>query len=848
MSPVVRVAWYRNRVILRRRWADYVGVVLLIGLVGGVALASLAGARRTQSAFPTYLAESNASDVQANVWNLRETLSGPATANIAARLSRLPGVAHVASSPTMIVVPLGPNGQPTSTAPALYGNEVNIMGSAGGMFFQRDRVGVTAGRLADPRRADEMDATALAARVMGWHVGETVIFGAFTPRQVQEPNFRPSAATSSARFSVKLVGLIAFTSAVAHDDVDRFPTRVLFTPALTARLGESQTLPLYGLQLTDGHRAVAAVEREIIASVPKGTVYAFHDTSIVLGQVQRASKPEVVALGAFGLIAALAAVVIAGLAISRRLWIDRDDMERLRALGADRATVTADVTMALLGAVVLGTFLALGVAILLSPLAPLGPVRQIQPSFGFAFDGVVLGAGAGVLLLGLGGLAVGLAFRRTAAGRARAATPDRGSGLVMAATRAGLAVTALTGLRFALQRGQGRSAVPVRSVLGGAVVAVAVVTTTITFASGLHTLDSRPALYGWNWNLAIESGAGGSVPPSAARLLARDPTVAAWTGFSFGDVEINGQTVPGLQGDPRAPISPPIVSGHALETSREVVLGAATLAALHKKVGDTVYLSYGSPKNRPVYVAPTPLVIVGTATMPAIGTSGTSHPSMGIGALFPNSFGGPAFTKAITSPDPNLNGPNITVVRLKKGVSLAAGRASLQRVVRQLNRILVADPNSQGDALFVVADQRPAEIAAYQSTGNAPVLLASGLVAGVVVALGLSLSSSVRTRRRELALLKTLGFTRRQLSGVIAWQATVTAVVGVVIGLPLGVVLGRELWTLFARSIDAVPEPTVPVVSALVVCVGALVFANLVATLPGRRAARTRVAVILRAP
>ena len=72
--------------------------------------------------------------------------------------------------------------------------------------------------------------------------------------------------------------------------------------------------------------------------------------------------------------------------------------------------------------------------------------------------------------------------------------------------------------------------------------------------------------------------------------------------------------------------------------------------------------------------------------------------------------------------------------------------------------------------------------------------------------------------------------------------------VGVVAGVPLGIILGRELWTLFARSIDAVPEPTVPVVSVVLVVVGALVFANLVATLPGRRAARTSVVDILRAP
>ena len=42
-------------------------------------------------------------------------------------------------------------------------------------------------------------------------------------------------------------------------------------------------------------------------------------------------------------------------------------------------------------------------------------------------------------------------------------------------------------------------------------------------------------------------------------------------------------------------------------------------------------------------------------------------------------------------------------------------------------------------------------------------------------------------------------------------------------GVPVGIVVGRWLWVLFARQIYAVPEPTVPVVSVILVAVGALV-------------------------
>jgi ABC-type lipoprotein release transport system permease subunit len=147
----------------------------------------------------------------------------------------------------------------------------------------------------------------------------------------------------------------------------------------------------------------------------------------------------------------------------------------------------------------------------------------------------------------------------------------------------------------------------------------------------------------------------------------------------------------------------------------------------------------------------------------------------------------------------------------------------------------------------VLGVQRPAEIVNYQSTGATPDILATGLAVGAVVALGLTLATSVRRRRRDFALLKTLGFTRHQLAVTVAWQASVAALVGIVVGVPLGIALGRWLWDLFARAIYAVPEPSVPIVQVLVVALAALVLANLVAAVPGRMAARTRTALVLRA-
>jgi ABC-type lipoprotein release transport system permease subunit len=169
----------------------------------------------------------------------------------------------------------------------------------------------------------------------------------------------------------------------------------------------------------------------------------------------------------------------------------------------------------------------------------------------------------------------------------------------------------------------------------------------------------------------------------------------------------------------------------------------------------------------------------------------------------------------------------------------------MERIISVAAKAFARDPNAVGDTVTILPVQRPAEIVNYQSTGSTPVVLASGLATGAVIALAVALVATVRKRRQDLALLKTLGFTKGQLAVTLTWQATVTAVVGIVIGVPVGIAAGRQLWIIFARSIDAVPEPSVPL-SIILVAAGTLVLANLVAAVPGRVAASTPAAIILR--
>jgi hypothetical protein len=381
----------------------------------------------------------------------------------------------------------------------------------------------------------------------------------------------------------------------------------------------------------------------------------------------------------------------------------------------------------------------------------------------------------------------------------------------------------------------------------GTVLAVAMVVTTLTFASSLHTLVSHPALYGWNWSYTLDPS--NNIPPQTLTLLDHDPYVAAWAGYDYANAQIDSQNVPILLSSPGAALSPPVLSGHGLDASDQIVLGSASLAVLHKHVGGSVVVSLGTPADGPLYVPPTRLVIVGTATFPAVGFASliADHTSMGTGALVSEGMLPLAFQRAGRSPDPNLNGPELVFVRLRDEVSAVAGRADMQRTANAANKVFAADAHATGNSVVVLGVQRPAQIVNYRSIGSTPVVLAAGLAVGAIVALALTLGASVRRRRRDLALLKTLGFTERQLAATVSAQATVAATVGIVVGIPLGIVIGRQLWTLFARNINAVPDPTVPVLSVVFVALGALVFANLVAALPGRSAARTPTALVLRA-
>ena len=720
------------------------------------------------------------------------------------------------------------------TEPGSLNSQVLLVGSVDGLLFNQDRFSVTSGRMADPSRPNEVVVTETAAATLGLHLGQTLTV-AFSPN---------SSNGSEHRVSLRIVGIGLLNREVVEDQIARFPTYIIATPALTRLVLADAELSYYGVQLYGGARFVPNVEREFTASERYFT--DFEVASDLEAEAQQSIRPEALALGVFGGIAGLAALLVSIQALARQLSRRDEDLRVMRAIGASPAMTSIDGLIGVVGSIAIGSLVAAGVAVVLSPLAPIGPVRPVYPDRGINADWTVLGIGVAVLAGVLVASAVLIAYVRAPHRvERRRGGVSRHAATVELVAKSPLPVSAVAGTQFALDRGPGQTSNPTRWALVGAVVAMVVVMATLTFGSSLQTLVSQPRLYGWNWDYAVQSSDGyGPVPNRAITMLASDHTVIATSGVSFVTLELDGVEVPVLLANPNAPVSPPVIAGHGLQGPDQVVLGAMTLAGLHKQIGDTIEMRY-APTFPPRAI---PLRIVGVATLPAIGIAESLHTSMSVGAIVPGDNG--ALTERLgPQAYPGCNGPNMVFIRVRGGAGAPGGLEAAQRLAAAANTILAAAPQNSvcgGNEATVLSVQRPAQIVNYRSTGTTPILLAAGLALGAVIALGLALMASVRRRRRDLALLKALGFTPRQLASAIAWQASIAAVVGVVVGVPLGIALGRWLWTLFAREIGAVPAPTVPVWWTVVAALAAVILANVVAAFPGRTAARTPTALVLR--
>jgi hypothetical protein len=815
--------WLALRADLRRRWRAMAGLALLLGLVGGVVLTAAAGARRTETAYPRLLQWSNASQVG---------LVSDRSPLLYQRLRRLPQVRSIAVYGYYSTVLPGPDGRAStsSTQVAAYA------GLDGRYGVTDDKVKVLSGHLfnpADPHAAmiDQQLAGRLHLRPGG------------TLRLLVVPNAPVTGSPELQRavaMSFRVSAIVVFANQIVPatpDDAE--PTAVLPTPFTripVARLANNGYLA--GVRLAPGANRLA-FERAAAATangIPfiRRTGFDIIDYAEDVTATERAITPQAFALAAFAALAGLITLAVIAQLLGRQLILDSAEFPILRSLGMSRRALTALSLTRLAVLTVAGAVLAVAIAIAASPLMPIGPARLAEPSPGVEVNLAILAAGfAAIVLLPLA-LVAPVAWR--AAGRPHGPLGTAEPGGPVHASRVGVAlggagsVTGVIGVRMAFEPGHGRTAVPVRSALLGTILAITAVVAALVFGTSLLHLIGTPRLYGKNWQQELDLAFGSADRAVGAKIAAGQPGLSGYAGGNYGRITVNGRAVAGIGIDPlRGRDYLTMLAGRPPSRPGEIALGAQTLRDIRGHLGQTVTVAVNQRTR--------PMRIVGTVVLPAFGQGGVESTDLGDGAVVPASV--------LSVPDYLSGCPahrtcyNFFLARYQPGVPLAAAAARLRETVIKLHcPPLVCS---------VVSDQRPSDIRNYGSVRDTP--LALGIVLALLAAGTLThvLLTSLRRRRRDLAMLKTLGLLRGQLLRVVSWQASALAAAALLAGLPLGVLAGRWAWALFADSIGVAAEAAVPVLLVLAAIPATLLLANLIAAGPGWAAARLSPATVLRA-
>jgi hypothetical protein len=797
---------------LRSNLRGIVGLALVVALAGAVSFTALAAARRTASAFPRFLESSHASDLAVNIVSdegLETEL--PETLPLSKVGRDLPGVVADQSYVGLESVVI------TDAHGGIdFDQQGEVVGSLDGRFLDQDRVAVREGRLPRPDRVEELFLNDAAATALRAHIGSTVHLAVYRPADL---NLDPDEVEPQARVTVRVVGIGQFPDGVLNDDYDT-SARFLATPALTARYkGVAGSYFWQGLRLAPG----TSVDRTITAyraALPDGYDINIQRSDVQIDRVQRSVHPVVGALSFFGLAAAFAALALGGLGALRLVSASGRDAGSLRALGLSTSRTTLAVGAPALLAVATGAIGAGLLAVALSPLAPVGPVRAVDPSPGLDLDASVLGLGTLALLLALGVIAVITARRVVGRQRGDRTSEPRPSRLVARVAALGLGPVGVLGTRHALSNDGSREGLPTRSTLVACTVSVVAVAAALTFGASVRSLNDTPAHFGWDTDLAVNSGGGyEDLDVDGAAAAAAVPgvdglTIAAFAPMDVGGTQVNSMGILPVEGRPQVTV----VSGRVPIRADEVALGATTSRALHRGLGDSVRAAGG------------PLRVVGIVALPAIGPAAAVHPSLGQGAVLTLDGLVAHSEQAYVS---------LALVHLAPGVDAAR---DAQRIMLALLTELTPDVPAYNGSYYMV--QRPAEIASLQPASRTVYLLAGLLGVSAVLALGLSLAGSVRRRRATYAVLSALGFGRRDLRRTVRWQTNVVTAIALIVGLPLGIVTGRLAWTAFADQLGAAGGPQVPLGLLGLSVIGLIVLANLVGELPARAAGSSRAALL----
>jgi len=802
--------WLRARAEMRARWRSLLSAALLCGLFGAAVLATLAGARRTENAYPRFLERQKAYDLlitdSSFFADVFWKVDFPA-------LARLP---YVESAVPIVLAFSEGNGEGdlpegifiTGSLDPGFGTEIN-------------RPLAVEGRLPDPSKADEIAVPLFAeADLATFNIGD-----------------RKTIALRDKSVTVTVVGKTLFPGELPPRPLFGYP--LLVSSAFIERYANDFDFNLPTMLLRFQHRSdIARFDRDVRA-LTGGKVIAPQEQATHTRAVQGSTNLQASALRLLALFTALTGAMIIGQLLARETSIGGEDASVLRALGFDRLQLFRLGILRVVPVAIVGSIIALGIAWPVSSLFPRGTVRSVESTHGPVFDGSVLGLGVFAVAATVMILVLIPAWRASAIARRTGAGPSRPSRAAAFFSAIGMSVPAVAGARLALERGRGRTSLPVYSSLAVVSLGIASFVAATTFADSLAVMIERPELHGKTWDSVVTTFNGVGEPgvgsQDAGAALAADPDVEA---IAFADSGIplrvfaprgpaRGITVQGLAlTNLKGSLFPPIVEGRApAPEASEVVLGPRMIRALGIKLDPddppTIELGLSGAGDQRVSVR-----VVGRGVIPPLGNLG----ELGFGVFL---AGEAAIVPLVT--DESLV-PPVTdlIVRWRPGVK---PEAVVARYKPRFPQLATGEEISSG---------KFADAVSFGGVQGAPLAVGAVLAALGAAALAHVVITAIRRRRRDVAILKTIGFVRGQARRVVAWQATITVLTATLVGVPLGVVGGRWLWVRVADGLGVIARPQVNTFLLALLLPAVIVLANLIAALPARSAARTPPALVLR--
>jgi hypothetical protein len=786
------LAW--TRLDCRRRWRSLVVLILLVALSGGVILATLMGARRTDTTLQRLNAETSPADAMV--------------------LPNKPGF-------DWSVVRKLPSVKALGTFALTIGAEPQGIG-----FSFDDSVGFPAGDLIENRTVDgaalisgkpldpnDPDAILVSPGFIGKY-GRTVQLRLPTKAQVDSltpgEDYPPGMKLAGRVITLHAVGVGVNTFDLGTGGGPVFePSYAFFThyiKPLFPWVANARVI------LKNGEAGIPEFRKELAAATGNPNIDV-DDQHVARRSLEHTATFTAIGWLLFCGVSFVASLILIGQAFVRFSAAATPDLRTLSALGLGRRQELAAAAAGPALASLLGGILAIAAAIWMTTLFPTGIIGPYEPDPGIRIEWLPLVLGSITLsVIALSGamLAGKLAITRVLR------DSSRPSAVASFARRLGLGVSSVIGVRFALEPGRGQARVPVRPALIGAVAGVLGVVGAFTFRVGIDSTADNYTKFGQTWTYAgfVSFGGPTKAEEAAIHKVARaDTDIESLDDLRSAVLPINGRGTSTFSLTPlRGDFKIAVISGRAPVAADEISIGPATAKALHVGVGAHVTVS-GKP-----------YVVSGITYAPQ-----DPHNDYTDGDWLTTS----GFNRA--QPDMSMDKYHEVRLSFRPGVN---AEAAIKRLPEQFA------PGGIGPiSEFIPIDQQ----IELHSVRIQPMLLGGFLILLAIGAVGHGLASAVRRRRHDLAVLRSLGMTRWQTRLTIASQATVVAVVGLLFGIPLGIAAGRTGWRILADATPVIYTAPLAAIAIMLAIPATVATANVLAALPARRAARLQVSEVLRA-